>query len=315
MSPLPQATDLAAAVWPPGPLHLAIGMFDGVHRGHRAVIMAAVQAAQRSGGVAAVLTFAPHPSVLFRPHDPTRMILDAASKARVLQLLGVHTLIVQPFTPEFAAVAAGDFVPWLRQRAPQLAALYAGENFRFGQGRTGDITQLVTEGRKHGLAVYSAPRVQQDGKPISSTRIRALLEGGEVAAANTLLGYTYFTDGPVVPGKRLARTLGFPTLNVAWAPDLRPRFGVYVVQVAGSRSGSAALPGVANYGLRPTVEQTTRPLLEAHVLGDCPFGAGDTVTVTWRRFLRPEQKFSGVEELRAQIARDQAAAAADFSLR
>ncbi|MCX6944185.1 MAG: riboflavin biosynthesis protein RibF [Opitutales bacterium] len=299
MSPLPQATDLAAAVWPPGPLHLAIGMFDGVHRGHRAVIMAAVQAAQRSGGVAAVLTFAPHPSVLFRPHDPTRMILDAASKARVLQLLGVHTLIVQPFTPEFAAVAAGDFVPWLRQRAPQLAALYAGENFRFGQGRTGDITQLVAEGQKHGLAVYSAPRVQQDGEPIRSTRSRALLEGGEVAAANTLLGYTYFTDGPVVPGKR---------------PALRPRFVVYVVRVVSAKA-SAPLPGVANYGLRPTVEQTTRPLLEAHVLGDCPFGAGDTVTVTWRRFLRPEQKFSGVEELRAQIARDQAAAAADFSLR
>ena len=118
----------------------------------------------------------------------------------------------------------------------------------------------------------------------------------------------------MVSGKRLGRTIGFPTLNIAWAPDLRPRFGVYVVRVAGAKAVTA-LPGVANYGLRPTVEQAPEPLLEVHVLGDCPYGTGDAVTVKWLRFLRPEQKFSGVEELRAQIARDRADAAADFSLR
>jgi riboflavin kinase/FMN adenylyltransferase len=101
-------------------------------------------------------------------------------------------------------------------------------------------------------------------------------------------------------------------LNVAWAPDLRPRFGVYVVRVAGAKAVTA-LPGVANYGLRPTVEHTDRPLLEAHILGDCPFETGDVVTVKWLRFIRPEKKFSGVEELRAQIAKDRDAAAADFA--
>lgn len=314
MNSIAQYGGLEHSVLPPKPLHLAIGMFDGVHLGHRAVIEAAVQSARRSGGVAAVLTFAPHPSTLFRPEQPTRMIMDQANKARVLHRLGVDAMITQPFNREFAQVAAEAFLPWLKQRVPQLAGIYVGENFRFGRGRQGDIGLLVAEGRKYGVTVFSAPRVNFDGEPVSSTRIRALLEAGDVAAANTLLGYSYFAEGPVVPGKRLGQTIGFPTLNVAWAPDLRPKFGVYVVRVLGAKAVDA-LPGVANYGLRPTVEQASEPLLEAHLLVDCPFVTGDHVTVKWLRFLRPEQKFSSVEELRAQIARDRAAAAADFPVR
>jgi riboflavin kinase/FMN adenylyltransferase len=309
-----QFSGLEHAALPPAPLHLAIGMFDGLHLGHRAVIEAAVQSAHRGGGVAAVLTFAPHPSTLFRPDQPTRLIMDASTKARVLHRLGVNAMITQPFNPEFAAITAEDFLPWLKARAPRLAAVYVGENFRFGRGRKGDIALLVAEGRKHGVTVFSAPRVNFDGEPISSTRIRGLLESGDVAAANALFGYSYMTEGPVVPGKRMGRTIGFPTLNVAWAPDLRPRYGVYVVRVSGAKSVTA-LPGVANYGLRPTVEEAVEPRLEVHVLGDCPFGAGDNVVVKWLRFLRPEAKFANVDELRAQIARDRDAAAADFSLR
>jgi riboflavin kinase/FMN adenylyltransferase len=223
-------------------------------------------------------------------------------------------MITQAFTREFAQVTAEDFVPWLKQRSPHLTAIYVGENFRFGRGRKGDIALLVAEGRRNSIHVFSAPRVNLDGEPISSTRIRALLEAGDVANANALLGYSYFAEGLVVPGKRLGHTIGFPTLNVAWAPDLRPRFGVYVVRVQGAKAVDA-LPGVANYGLRPTVEQAQEPLLEAHLLTECPFVSGDHVTVKWLRFLRPEQKFSGVDELRAQIARDRAAAAADFALK
>lgn len=311
MNPIAQFSGLENAVLPRAPLHLAIGMFDGVHLGHRAVIEAAVQSARRSGGTAAVLTFAPHPSTLFRPDQPTHLIMDGGTKARVLHRLGADMMITQSFTPAFAQVTAEDFLPWLKQRAPQLAAVYVGENFRFGRGRIGDIALLVAEGRRHGLTVFSAPRVNFDGEPISSTRIRTLLEAGDVAAANALFGYTYFAEGPVVPGKRMGRTIGFPTLNVAWAPDLRPRYGVYVVRVAGAKSVTA-LAGVANYGLRPTVEQVVEPLLEAHVLGECPFEAGDMVTVKWLRFLRPEKKFSGVGELRAQIARDREEAALSF---
>ncbi len=302
-----------ASALAPRPLHLAIGMFDGVHRGHRAVIDAAVESARRSGGLAAVLTFWPHPSALFRPDNPTLLMQDAATKARVLHTLGLDAVITETFTAELAGVAAEEFLPWLKARLPGLRAIYVGENFRFGRGRRGDVALMAATAQNHGLSVFSAPRVCVGGEPISSTRIRELLVSGEIAQANELLGYTYFSDGIVAPGKQLGRTIGFPTLNVAWAPGLRPRHGVYAVRVGGAKSATA-LPAVANYGLRPTVEQATEPRLEVHVLAACPFGAGDSVTVEWLRFVRPEMKFSGVVELRAQIERDRTTVSADFSL-
>ena len=308
-----QFESLEKTTLPARPLHLAIGMFDGMHLGHRAVIDAAVQSARSSGGVVAVLTFWPHPSVLFRPQDPTRMIQDAPTKARMLLGLGVDAVVTQPFTPELARIAAEIFLPWLREKLPTLAAVYVGENFKFGQGRRGDVAVLLNSARALGIKVFSAPRVNLDGEPISSTRIRGLLEKGDVTAANALLGYPYFASGVVTSGKRLGRGLGFPTLNLAWSPALRPRLGVYAVRVSGANS-AMPLPAVANYGLRPTVEQATEPRLESHLLGACPFGEGDAIEVEWLRFLRPEMKFSGVEELRAQIAKDRDAAAADFSL-
>lgn len=293
------------------PLHLAIGIFDGLHLGHRAVIEAAVHSAHRDKGQSGVLTFAPHPSVLLRPDNPTRLLMDRPAKARLLGSLGVDIVITEEFTPAFAQIRAEEFLPWLKQRLPQLVALYVGENWRFGRGRVGDIALLVAEGKKQGITVFSAPRVNLDGEPISSSRIRGLLETGQIEAASTLLGYIYFAEGTVTSGKRLGRTLGFPTLNLGWSPNLRPKFGVYAVRVSGAKS-TVVLPGVANYGLRPTVEQSIEPRLEVHVLGQCPFDAGDVITVEWIHFLRAEKKFSSVEELREQIGRDRAEADAFF---
>jgi riboflavin kinase/FMN adenylyltransferase len=298
---------------PARPLHLAIGIFDGVHLGHRAVVEAALQSARRCGGVAGVLTFHPHPSVLFQPNAPARLIMELPTKIRLLQRLGIDAIITQPFTPDFARIPAAEFLPWLRERLPGLAAIYVGQNWRFGAGRAGDVALLVAEGRRLGVSVFSAPPVNCDGEPISSTRIRTLLEAGEVTAAGALLGYEYYAEGPVISGRRLGRTLNFPTLNLAWAPDLRPRYGVYVARVGGTKSG-APVPAVANYGLRPTVEQATEPRLEAHVLGPCPFNQGDVIQVDWLRFLRPEMRFGGLDELQAQIARDAADARRHFSL-
>jgi riboflavin kinase/FMN adenylyltransferase len=306
-------SSLESTQLPAQPLHLAIGMFDGMHLGHRAVVEAALRSARRSGGIAGVLTFHPHPSALFQPAHPTRLIMDLPTKTRALLRLGVDAIITQPFTPEFAGIAAAEFLPWLKERLPGLAAVYVGENWRFGAGRKGDVALLVAEGRRLGVSVFSAPPVNFDGEPVSSTRIRNLLEAGDVAAAGALLGYAYYAEGPVISGRRLGRTLGFPTLNVAWSPDLRPRLGVYVGRVTGPKS-RAPLPAVANYGLRPTVEQATEPRLEAHVLVPCPFNQGDAITVEWLRFLRPEMKFGGLEELQAQIARDVADARRHFSL-
>jgi riboflavin kinase / FMN adenylyltransferase len=293
----------AAAALPSRPLHLAIGMFDGVHLGHHAVIEAAVHSARRSGGLAAVLTFWPHPSRLFRPEDPVRLIMTPDLKNRQLARLGVDVVISQPFTADYAGIEAEAFLPRLKAALPGLVTVYVGENWRFGRGRRGDIAMLVSEARKHGINVVSAQRINQNGEPISSTRIRTYLAEGRMEEANALLGYTYFAEGVVAPGKQLGRRLGFPTLNIEWQPDLRPRFGVYAVLVSGAKSAKP-FPAVANYGLRPTVENVTAPRLEVHVLGDCPFDAGDALTVEWLNFIRPESKFANVEELRAQIAAD-----------
>jgi len=298
---------------PPRPLFVAIGIFDGVHLGHRSVIESAVQSARVAGGVAAVLTFDPHPSVLLKPDSPTRMILDLPAKVARLGSLGVDAVVVQPFTPDFAAVSAEEFVPFIKRHLPRLSGIYVGENFRFGRGRKGDVAMLVAEGKRHGITVFSAPRVNLDGEPISSTRIRERILAGDMKGAAALLGYVYAAEGPVVHGKHLGRTLGFPTLNLGWSPDLRPLYGVYAVRVSGAKS-YGWLPAVANYGLRPTVEDSQEPRLEIHLLVACPYGAGDPITVEWVRFLRPERKFSGIDELKAQIARDVAQAREEFSL-
>ncbi len=294
--------DLAKAELPPRPVHLAIGMFDGVHLGHQSVIESAVHSARRSDGLAGVLTFWPHPSRVLRPEQPVALMQDRAMKRRVLAKLGLDFIVEQEFTPDYAQTAAGEFVPWLKKYLPHLAAVYVGANWRFGRDRAGDVALLVAEARKTGLEVFSAQRLNHNGAPISSSRIRELLAAGEIAEANTLLGYSYFAEGAVQPGRRLGREIGFPTLNLAWEPELKPRYGVYAVSVVDS-AGNSGL-GVANYGVRPTVEQAVRPLLEVHVLDETALGPGDAVTVHWLRFLREEKRFAGVEELRAQIAQD-----------
>jgi len=310
MTALLQFDSLERTALPAKPLHLAIGMFDGVHLGHQSVIESAIHSARRSGGLAGVLTFWPHPSVLFRPDNPTRQMLPPAQKRRVLGGLGIDFLIEQNFTRDYAAIPAGEFLPHLRRHLSQLAAIYVGENWRFGKDRAGDIAMLVEEGRKAGVAVYSASSLSHNGAPISSSRIRELLAAGAIAEANALLGYSYFSESTVERGKQLGRTIGFPTLNLPWEPELQPAYGVYAVEV--STAQKRPLKGVANYGLRPTVTQTTRPLLEVHLLENSSLTYGDKLTVSWLHFLRPEAKFGGMEELRLQIAQDRQAAVAYF---
>ncbi len=302
MSTLTQFDGLAGVKLPAQPVHLAIGMFDGVHLGHQSVIAATIQAARGSGGLAGVLTFRGHPSRLLRPANPTRLILNREAKRHVLARFELDFLIEQEFTPEFAGVTAQEFVPLLHRSVPYLSAIYVGENWRFGQGRVGDVARLIQEAKKVGVEVFSAPRLNHDDLPISSSRIRELIETGRIAEANALLGYSYFSEGTVQTGRKLGRQIGFPTLNLAWEPELRPSYGVYAVSVV-DETGATSL-GVANYGLHPTVEQATQPLLEVHLLGDTQLGPGSKLTVHWLDFLRPERKFAGVEELTAQITQD-----------
>lgn len=291
-----------------GPLHLALGMFDGVHLGHQAVIESAVHSAQRTGGQAGVLTFDPHPSTLFRPQDPTRLLQPREVKERLLAEWGVELIIFQRFTKEFASVAAADFPKMLRAHLPTLRSLHIGENFRFGKGRLGDVKVLIEACQPLGIGVFSVERIKHNGEPISSTRIRASLTEGRIDDVNELLGYNYFSLGKVIPGRQLGRTLGFPTLNLRWSPDLRPALGVYAVRVRRD-NGGVWQNAVANYGLRPTVEDAAvEPLLEVHVIGETDLTANEQVKVEWLRYLRPEQKFASVDALRVQIERDKDAA-------
>lgn len=302
-----QFDSLDRVTLPAGPVHLAIGMFDGVHLGHQSVIEAAVHSARRARGFAGVLTFWPHPSAVLRPEKPTPLILSREIKRELLGRLGLDFVVEHPFSLEFSSTTARDFVALLKRAFPALEAVYVGENFRFGRGREGDTATLIAAAHEAGFAVYSAPRLNRNGAPISSSRIRELIAAGEIEEANALLGYSYFAEGTVERGQRLGHTLGFPTLNLAWQPGLAPRHGVYLVTVSGPDGRMA--PGVANYGLRPTVETgATAPRLEVHVLTPTALTYGDQVTVRWLRFLRPERKFSGVEELRRQIESDRQAA-------
>ena len=285
-------------------LHLAIGMFDGVHLGHKAVIESAVFSAQRSGGVSGVLTFDPHPSRLFRPDAPTLLMMPIESKWTLLKALGVDILICKQFDRAFAAIAAEDFLARLKDVLPSLKSIYVGENFRFGKMRAGSVATLIESGNRLGISVFSVERIKHNGEPISSTRIRAELEAGKIDSVNDLLGYNYRTFGKVVHGKKLGRQIGFPTLNVPWSPESRPKYGVYHVRFRSSEK-DVWQQGVANYGVRPTVTvEDQEPLLEVHALAETVLKEGDSIEVEWLHFIRPEQTFESVDLLKEQIARD-----------
>ncbi len=304
MSRPPRVFSLQNARPPRGPLHLAIGMFDGVHLGHQAVIEAALHSARQSGGATAVLTFHPHPSRLFHPETPTLLIMPPEQKARFLHEFGVDLVIAQPFTRAFARLRAEHFLAYLKKHLPTLAAVYVGENFRFGHRRAGDVALLVRSGRAQNLGVVSVARLRDDGRTISSTRIRESLGQGRMAETNRLLGYTYYCEGRAQPGLQQGRKFGFPTINVAWEPEARPAFGVYAVRL---RAGEGRWRrGVANYGVRPTLHQEpVPPLIETHLLGRGALPAARAhVRVEWLEFLRPEKKFPSLDALKKQIARD-----------
>lgn len=292
---------------PKRPIHMAIGVFDGVHLGHQAVIEAAIQSANRSGGIAAVLTFNPHPSHLFRPKDPTRLLMPKSAKEGFLRKLGVELIIFQTFDSAFASIEAADFPAYLQKCLPQLKALYVGENFRFGKARRGDVDLLIDASKACGMDVFSVQRIRENGEPISSTRIRKEILEGRIERANALLGHSYSSSGKIIAGRQLGRTIGFPTINLPWQPELAPRYGVYCVRARLKGEGADKwYTGVANYGVRPTVETSDQavPLLEVHTLEAVSWQPDDEITVIWEKFVRNEQKFSSIDELKSQISAD-----------
>lgn len=290
-------------------VHVAIGVFDGVHAGHRAVIASAVAAARRTKGEVVTLTFEPHPSRLLRPANPVPLILNRRQKDARLAEAGADRVVHQAFDAAHREIRAGDYVAWLLARFPGLRSLHVGDNFRYGQGREGDAARLAADGAAAGLDVDIAPPVRIDAEVTSSSRIREALVAGEIAKANAMLVRPYEAEGAVEPGRQLGRTLGFPTLNLRWQPELVPARGVYAAEVV--TPAGVAEPAIINWGVRPTVDATpAQPLVEAHLLrpsGPAPV-AGDTIRVRWLAWIRLERRFGDVGELRAQIATDCASA-------
>ncbi len=282
---------------------LAIGVFDGVHLGHRAVIARALEDARAAGGTPVVVTFDPHPVRVLRPERAPRLLTSTPHKLRLIRALGVEHILVIPFDAAFAATPPDVFIRQLATAAQPLREICVGYEWSFGKGRAGNLELLAQLGGVLGFEEVGVPAVEVGGRIVSSSLIRQAVEAGELADAARLLGRDYTILGTVVEGRKLGRTLGFPTANLSAHNEQFPPNGVYAVEVL--RNGDSPRRGVANIGVRPTVaEAGGERVLEVHIFDfDAPL-YGTDLEVVFRRFLRPEMKFPSIDALRAQIAHD-----------
>jgi len=299
--------DLASLAALPGPVFLAVGVFDGVHRGHQALIAEVQADAAKTGGTAVVMTFEPHPMMFFQRVEPPRRLSTPCHKEQLLARLGVTHLAVLPFAEARAVQTADEFVAELQSSCRPLGGICVGAEWRFGRGRTGDVAMLQRLGASGGFEVDGIEPVRLGGEIISSTAIRLAVARGDLDFAAEALGRPYAVLGPVVPGRQLGRQLGFPTANIDPDGLQLPPDGVYAGTV---RTGGRAFRGVINLGVRPTVSAGDARALEVHLLDFNGDLYGAEVEVEFAKFLRAEEKFASVEALRAQIARDVVAARA-----
>ncbi len=286
------------------PLHLALGVFDGLHLGHQAVVARAVAAAQNEGGLAGVLTFDPHPIRVIAPAKAPASLLETLDhKACVCAGLGVQLIVPLHFDAAMARMEARDFIA--RLCAAQVRTIAVGEDWRFGHRRAGDVALLHEAAARYGFRLEAVPPVMFDGDRISSTRIRQAIHDGNLDEAERMLGRRYSVTGTVKEGGKLGRQLGFPTANVHTGNLQLPPDGVWAVRAI--NVGGRNWPGAANLGTRPTVDGSRR-LLEAHLIGFSGDLYGGSLEVVFEKQLRNERKFDGLEELRAQISIDVRAA-------
>jgi riboflavin kinase/FMN adenylyltransferase len=286
---------------------VTVGNFDGVHRGHQALVTATREAA-RERGTTVVLTFDPHPSHVLSPHRAPEALLTVEQKAEILGGLGIEQLAVLPFTRALAERDARTFAREVLHECLGARSVIVGQGFRFGRHREGDTERLVELGRELEFSVHAVAPVLHDGAPISSTRIREALARGEIEAANALLGRRCFVDGRVRPGDGRGRTIGFPTANLELLNEAVPGGGVYACW-ARARGEDAVRPAVVNVGRRPTFGGGGALIVEAHLLGFTGDLYGRVLRVEFARKLRDERAFPSVEALKAQIAADAAEAA------
>ena len=287
----------------PRPAVIAPGNHDGVHLGHRALIRTARAYAGAHGLETCALTFDPHPAAVIDASRSKAMLTRQPRRAQLLRAAGADRVHVQNFTPEFAALSPEAFVDALIEQGAR--ALVVGPDFRFGSGRAGDVALLERLGRERGFAALIEPPVLLDAERVSSSAIREALRAGDIPHANRMLGRAHEIAGRVVRGDQRGRSLGFPTANLDPEPVLPPLDGVYAVLVRELRADETFGPsyqGVANLGTRPTFAAGRS--LEIHLFDFDRDIYGALLRVAFMGRVRGEMRFSGIEELRAQIARD-----------
>jgi len=293
----------------------AIGNFDGVHRGHAAVLARANALAEARGVCSAVLTFEPHPGDYFAGRPVVFRLTPFALKARALQSLGLDGAVVLSFDAALAGLTAQEFVEWVLVERLEVGAVVVGWDFRFGKARSGSPDFLARAGARFGFQVEMVEKVEarEDGRAeaVSSSAIRRALERGDVEAAARGLGRDYAVAGVVAPGQKLGRALGVPTANIALEATNRLAFGVYAVR---ARAAGRAYDGVASFGVRPTVDPGA-PLLEVHLFDFAGDLYGQEIEVEFVARIREERKFGSLDELKAAMARDIARARAALAAR
>ena len=315
----PSALRIFRGLPPPSlrrPCALAIGNFDGVHRGHQAILARVREAAQARDLVPTVMTFEPHPREFFaelhkRPELAPTRIAGLRDELCALARYGMRHVVVERFNERLASMPAQAFIDRLLIEGLHVKWLLVGDDFRFGAHRTGDIALLRASARRHGFEVESMDSVTDQGQRISSSAIRTALAVGDLDRAAELLGHPYSVSGHVIHGQKLGRTLGFPTLNLRVSRRCPALSGIFVVQVHGL--ASRPLPGVASLGVRPTVDDSGRVLLEVHVFDFSGNAYGKLVQVEFLKKLRDEEKFVDLPTLKAAIEDDARQARAYFA--
>ncbi len=290
----------------PGPLILAIGVFDGVHLGHRAVIDRALKDARAAHGTAVVVTFDPHPMRILRPGSVPRLLTSTPHKIRLLEMLGISHTLVLKFDETFASTDPEYFILSLHHEGRDLREICVGHEWSFGRNRAGNLQLLAKMGDRLGFDEVGVQAVKIHDRIVSSTSIRCAVESGDMQTAAQLLGRDYTVLGTVVEGAHLGTQLGFPTANLRAHNEQFPPNGVYAVN---ARVGEQTYRGVGNIGVRPTLKvQTGERLLEVHLFDFNANLYGEEVEVSFGQFIRPEEKFGSLEELKVQIAKDAAIA-------
>lgn len=291
---------------------IAIGNFDGVHRGHRAVLERALELARSRGVPALVLTFEPHPRTVFKPDEPVFRLSSASLKARLLEAEGFQSVIEYPFDHDFSQRSADEFVKSILSDWLGASAVVTGFDFHFGKGREGGPAFLMEAGKRYGFDVTLIDAFRDEGaEVVSSSRVRALLAQGDVVGAAGLLGYRYTVEAEVIKGQQLGRTLGYPTANMALPPETALKAGIYAVRFR--RADGTLYNGVASFGYRPTVTENGAALLETFVFDFSDDLYGEVCSVSFFGHLRDELKFDGLEPLVAQIKQDEEEARALLS--